>query len=278
MAPSGMSQRLSRLQKERGLRALEASVERALRELPLSDADIAAVAPPLAAGLFRFRCGSRDDSSFFDIRGKVTAVCEHFAGEGLTLPDFVRTACRQPQLFVKAPASLIANVEAVVHHFQPHGLTLRGYLQAALKVPPLFAMSPATIIANVETVASRFAGDGLTLRQYLQACLNKPQLFCQSPATIIRHLGYLIEMYRQGLLAFPGKAPPPPDEPLRPLFALLSRWPICLTFADDNYEMRIRYAQVTGERPGGITLLRRPRRRIEEALAHALGNARPGQQ
>lgn len=239
MATPGISQPRSRPRRRHHRRALVARVEQALSELPLSKADIAAVAPQLAAGLIRFHCGSRNDSPFSDIRGKVTAVCEHFAKQGLTLQDYVRAARNQPQLFVKAPASLIANVEAVVRHF---------------------------------------AEDGLTVRQYLEACLKQPQLFCLSPITIIRHLDYLIEMYRQGLLTFPSEAPPPPDEPLRPLFALLSRWPICLTFADDNYEMRIRYAQVTGDRPGGIELLHRPRRRIEEDLSRALGNPRPSQQ
>ena len=53
---------------------------------------------------------------------------------------------------------------------------------------------------------------------------------------------------------------------------------MCLTFADDNYALRLRYAQVTGARPEGIELLRRPRRRIEEELARALDHACPGQQ
>lgn len=53
---------------------------------------------------------------------------------------------------------------------------------------------------------------------------------------------------------------------------------MCLTFADDNYELRIRYTQVTGERPEGTKLLSIPRRRIEEELARALDNVRPRQQ
>jgi hypothetical protein len=278
MAPSGISQPHSRSRRRPDRRALQARIERALRELPLTEADIAAVAPQLTAGLLRFHCGSQDDSPFFDMRGKITAVCDHFAGEGLTLPDYVRAACRCPQLFVKAPASLIANVRAVAHLFQAHGLTLRAYLQSCLRSPPLFAMSPATVIANVEAIVHRFAGDGLTLRHYLQAALQQPQLFYQSPATIIRHLGYLIEMYRQGLLSFPGEVQAPPEQPLAPLFAFLSRSPLFLTLADDNYELRLRYAQVTGARPAGTKLLSLPRRRIEEELARALHNARHGRQ
>lgn len=277
MAPSGMSQRLPRSRRGRDRRALQSCIERALRKLPLSEADIAAVAPRLTNGLIRLRCSrSWHDSAFFDIRGKVTAVCKHFAREGLTLTDYVRAARRHPQLFIKAPASVIANIEAVADHFQAHGLTLSSYLHAAVKAPPLFAMTPATVIANVEAVVHHFAGDGLTLRQYLQASLKQAALFYQSPATIIRHLGYLIEMYRQGLLTFPGDGRAPPEQPLAPLFAFLLRWPMCLTFADDNLALRIRYAQVTGERPEGAKLLSIPRRRIEEALARALDNTRPG--
>ena len=58
---------------------------------------------------------------------------------------------------------------------------------------------------------------------------------------------------------------------LRPAVALA-------TFADDHYELRIRYAHVTGDRPGGIELLHRPRRRIEEALARVLAGSHPGPQ
>lgn len=221
MAPSGISQ--PRSGRKHDCRVLLARIRQALHELPLSKAEIAVVAPKLAAGLVRFHCGSPSESPFFDIRSKVTAVCEHFAAEGLTLPEYVHAARRNPQLFVKAPASSIANVEAVAHRFQPDGLTLRSYLQAALRAPPLFAMSAATVIANIEAVVDHFAGDGLTFRQYLQAVLKQPQLFYQSPATIIGHLGYLIEMYRQGLLTFPGEGQAPPEQPLAPLFAFLSQ-------------------------------------------------------
>ena len=185
MAQTVVSQPHSRSQRRHDRRELQTRIERAIRKLPLSEADIAAVASQLASELIRLRSDrSWHDSAFFDIRGKVTAVCNHFASEGLTLEDYARAARRHPELFVKAPASLIANVETVARHFQPHGLTLRSYLLAALRSPPLFAMSSATVIANVEAAASRFAGDGLTMRQYLQAVLRQPQLFYQSPATI----------------------------------------------------------------------------------------------
>jgi hypothetical protein len=48
-----------------------------------------------------------------------------------------------------------------------------------------------------------------------------------------------------------------------------------LTLSDDNYALRSRYAQVTGDRPAGTELLNRPRRRIERDLARALGQPDP---
>lgn len=139
-------------------------------------------------------------------------------------------------------------------------------------------MNPDTVIANVQAIIRHFAGDGLTLRQYLEACLKQPKLFCQSPAAIIGHLGYLIEMYHRGLLIIPGEDETPPQQPLAPLFAFLSQWPMCLTIADDILVLRMRYAEVTGERLEGVKLLSLPRRRIEEALARALAKTHPNTQ
>jgi hypothetical protein len=80
-------------------------------------------------------------------------------------------------------------------------------------------------------------------------------------------------MHRQGLLSFPGQADAPQGQPLRPLFGYLLRWPMYLTLSDDNYALRIEYARVTGDRPGGTTLLTRPRSRIERDLAAFLTHA-----
>jgi hypothetical protein len=278
MAASGISQPRSRSRRRHVRRGLEARIKRALRELPLDEGDITAVARKLCGKLARFRGDSIwNNPAFFDIKGKVTAISHRFARQGLTLDDYLRVARRQPQLLITSPAIVIARIERVVAHFSRYELTLPCYLHAAMKAPPLFGMSSASVIANVEAVLNRFAGDGLTPRQYLQAALIQPRLFYQPSDTTIRHLGYLIEMYRQGLLTFPGEPPPPPEQPLAPLFAFLSRWPMCLTYADDNLALRLRYAQVTGEHPEGTELLRWPRRRIEQALARALENAHNNQ-
>lgn len=45
--------------------------------------------------------------------------------------------------------------------------------------------------------------------------------------------------------------------------------PMYLTLADDNYAVREAYVRATGERPGGASLLSRPRHQVERALAQA---------
>jgi hypothetical protein len=45
--------------------------------------------------------------------------------------------------------------------------------------------------------------------------------------------------------------------------------------SDDNYALRLTYARVSGERPGGTALLTRTRRRIEQDLARALAQQLP---
>lgn len=42
-----------------------------------------------------------------------------------------------------------------------------------------------------------------------------------------------------------------------------------LTLVDDNYAVREAYVRATGERPGGASLLSRPRHQVERALAQA---------
>ncbi len=202
--------------------AFQARFEQALRQLPLAEPDITVVAGKLADKFAHVRSNSLlNSSALFDIRGKVTSVCDHFAGDGLTLDNYLCAALRRPQLFIKSPATIITNIERVAAHFSRYDLMRRRYLHAAVKTPLLFVTNPDTVIANVETVIQHFAGDGLNLRQYLQAALKQPQLFYRKPATTIRQMNYLIDLHRAGLLTFPAQADASPDQPLRPLFELL---------------------------------------------------------
>lgn len=137
-------------------------VEQALRELPLSEPDIAATTVHLCRFnlLFRDHLPRNSDSSFFDFRRKVTEVVTHFNGAGLTLPDYLDAAVKQPQLFCQSPATLIGNIEGAAEHFREHGLTLPNYLGAAIKQPQLFCHSPATLIDNIEGVVEHFHAHG----------------------------------------------------------------------------------------------------------------------
>jgi hypothetical protein len=205
----------------------------------------------------------------------VQGVVAYFQGHGLTLPAYLRAAARHPQLFYQAPATLIANIEQVARHFAPHGLTLPEYLGAAVRHPQLFYQAPATLVANIEEVARHFVPHGLALPDYLRAAVKQPPLFASKPATVIRHVHLVIDMHAQGLVTFPGQKDAPPDQPLGPLFAFLVKLPLYFCLADDNYALRIRYAQVTGDLPRGAGLLTRPRSRIERDLARALGQPHP---
>src|SRR5262245_8557521 len=79
------------------VRMIPARIEQALRELPLGEQAIARAAARLADD-FLVRQGkvTRSDSSFFDFRGKVAAVVEHFAAAGLPLDDYLQAAVRCP--------------------------------------------------------------------------------------------------------------------------------------------------------------------------------------
>jgi hypothetical protein len=203
------------------------------------------------------------------IQWKIEAVADYFAPHGLTVPAYLRAAIRNPRLFSQAPTTIQANIETVASHFTAHGLGLNAYLQAALRQPQLFSQSPATIRSNIENVAAHFADGGLSLGDYLAAALRQPQLFARAPTSMIRHIGCVIDMQAQGLVTFPGQGNAPAAQRLYPLFAYLVRNPLCMTLSDDNYALRMTYAQITGRRPSGTVLLRRTRHGIEQDLAAA---------
>jgi len=198
-------------------------------------------------------------------------VVDHFRPQGLTLRSYLLAVRTNLSLLTQVPATIIANVESAASHFREHGLNLHDYLRAVVKQPCLFYQSPATIIANIEQVACHFRDHGLTLPDYLSAACRYPALFAQAPATIIHHVKLIIELNRQGLVTFPGQEKAPPGRPLAPLFAFLVRNPIYFSLADDNFALRALYVHITGDRPSGTALLKRPRYRIEQDLARALG-------
>jgi hypothetical protein len=74
-------------------------------------------------------------------------------------------------------------------------------------------------------------------------------------------------------VSFPGQESASPDKSLKPLFDWLVKYPAYFSLADENYALRIEYVRVTGDRPGGAALLRRPRSRIERDLAAFLARS-----
>jgi hypothetical protein len=150
---------------------LRQRVEQALRELPLSKADIAIVAPQLVGFYLHspHHGQYKPDSSFFDFHRNVTDVVKHFRRHGLTLEEYLRAAVKEPQLFTENPATVIANIEGVFKHFRADGVRLKDYLRAGLDRPVLFTEDPATLIANTEAVVEYFRADGPTLHGYLSA-------------------------------------------------------------------------------------------------------------
>jgi hypothetical protein len=187
-------------------KALRARIEQALRELPLSEEEIAAA----AAGLFDAHLTVQAygkfnlDSGFVDFGDKVTAVVEHFEVHGLTLQDYVRAAVKHPQLFSMKPATVIRDVETVAAYFGKCGLTLPDYLKAAVRQPSLFYQSPATVQGNIEQVASHFKKHGLRSAEYLKAAVRQPRLFCQSPATIQGNIEQVVSHFRKHGLTLPA--------------------------------------------------------------------------
>jgi hypothetical protein len=133
---------------------LPSRLEQALRELPLTEAEIAAMAKTLSGSyLLRHRKIADAGSPFFDIRRKADALIAHFAADGLTLDAYLRAAARRPSLLAQSPATLCANLETVMHHWARHGLKRKDYLAAALYQPSLFQRAPASIIANMGVFA-----------------------------------------------------------------------------------------------------------------------------
>src|SRR5260370_1278698 len=141
------SKKRAGLRSNNGPAPIRASVEQALRELPLAETGIPEVTARLMDSniLLRASASLKSDSSLFDFRGKLVAVTDHFASNGLTLTDYLRAATKHPPIFASSPATVIANIETVVSRFRRQGLTVRAYLRAPLRQPTLFTMAPAPV-------------------------------------------------------------------------------------------------------------------------------------
>src|SRR3984893_8160957 len=141
---------------------MKEQIESALLQLPLAEADIAALAPSVAAAsvVLKQNKALKPGASLLDFRGKLGAVADYYAGDGLTLAGYLAAAVRQPSLFSLAPATVIGHIDAVASHFAADGLSLSEYLAAAVRQPALFSQAPATMQANIEAVVSHFQPHG----------------------------------------------------------------------------------------------------------------------
>ncbi len=243
--------------------------EEALREVPLSEAAIARVAPRITAMLLK-----RSDkpfsgySEFWDFKGKVDTMVAHFADAGLTREAYVKAGVKNPGLFYQNPATLQGNIEGVVAHFAVDGLTLTQHLVAAVVWPQLFTQKPSTIWGNVETVVAHFAEDGLATGDYLQALLKQPSIFSQKPATIIGHINLIEAMFARGLVP-----PPEGSEPgVTPGVTVALRNPGLLKLADSNLALRTVYAAMA--QTDNLRPLNKSRSRgwLEGEVAKVLGH------
>src|SRR4051812_42286413 len=90
-------------------RPMKEQIEQALRQLPLDESEIPALAARVAASslIFNENKALKPGSSSLDFRGNLGAVVGHFAAHGLRLPDYVQAAVRQPSLFLMSPATVI---------------------------------------------------------------------------------------------------------------------------------------------------------------------------
>ncbi|WP_437193660.1 hypothetical protein [Planctomicrobium sp. SH527] len=174
-----------------------------LDKLPLTESQKQAALPSILSNVRFLDTGNNkyssdnlpSDSGFFDFASKLQEVATHFENDGLTLPQYLQAALKQPQLFHQSPATIAGNIEGLVDRFTKEGLTTRQYLQAAIKQPSLFSRTPTSVAHNIEGVAARFAAEGLTTQRYLQAALKAPSLFTQSPATIADNIMATVDRF-----------------------------------------------------------------------------------
>src|SRR5260370_7725739 len=138
------SKKRAGLRSNNGPAPIRASVEQALRELPLAETGIPEVTARLMDSniLLRASASLKSDSSLFDFRGKLVAVTDHFASNGLTLTDYLRAATKHPPIFASSPATVIPNIETVVTPFPRPPLTVPPYLPPPLPPPPPFPLTP----------------------------------------------------------------------------------------------------------------------------------------
>jgi len=104
---------------------------------------------------------------------------------GMSKPQFIASALKQPQLFSQNPQTLESNVARSAKFL---GLSRRQFITAAFKQPSLLYQRPETLEANVSRSAELLA---ITKEQFATAALKLPQLLYQNPDTVKAKIPYI---------------------------------------------------------------------------------------
>lgn len=104
---------------------------------------------------------------------------------GMSKPQFIAAALKQPQLFSQTPHTLDSNS---VRSAALLGIERRQFVAAALKQPSLLYQRPETLDDNAGRSAQLL---GITKEQFVAAALRLPQLLYQNPDTVKAKIPYI---------------------------------------------------------------------------------------
>lgn len=130
-------------------------------------------------------------------------------------------------------------INDVVLIFEKNGLTIDKYLPAALKQPQLFCQSPDTIAANINGVVAQFKDRGLTVEKYLPAALKQPPLFYQ---------------------------------PHSLLWNTILGYPALLSFADENFILRMDHSMRSNIHHNKFSLLTKTKSKVLKEYQETIGD------
>jgi len=246
------------------------------------------------------------DSSVFDFPEKALANLEWLKPYGVTGADWAATAIKRPSLFCQKPETLQTNFEANLEWLKSYGVTGADWAAAAVKYPQLLYQKPETLQTNFEANLEWLKPFGVTGADWASAAINRPPLFSQKPETLqtnfeanlewLKPFGVTGADWAAAAIKQPSLFYQKPER-LRTNFELLMvvcempafkarkndltfreinvAWalshPSVLCLAEDNFLLRLAYAEVTQPKPSAA-LLNDTRGKLEKKLVQALGH------
>lgn len=150
-----------------------------LREVPLSEEQIAAVTPKLLPRIAFLT--AHDDhppdetSSIWQFKDKIELTAKLI---GVEKEQYIEAAVAHPQLFTRAPETLNDTVTKTAEIL---GIYKCKYAAAALKKPALFYQKPDTIATNVAAIRQVFDAGLLADEDLNAALLKTPTALCCAP-------------------------------------------------------------------------------------------------